>query len=162
MESNAEDKKYTLNQSYAIGLIFLSDLWPIFEPMIEASEGHDKVMYVTFFSDVCAGFESSKEWVEAITRAMDIFKEEIKDLKFSEVDIFSCACEFAKLHNERWKGDIEDIIHLLDLMKNHPEHHQKEWAIWDKARDDYISQRATFSYGINLTTESPSIIFLRS
>ncbi len=160
MESNAEEKKYTLDQSYAIGLIFLSKLWTIFEPMVEASEGNDKIMYVTFFSSVCDGFESAEEWIEAITRAKKISQEEQKDLQLSEADIFSCACELAKLHNERWKGDIDDIIHLLDSMKNHPEKHPNEWKIWDKARDDYISQRSIFPYGINLTTEPPSIIFL--
>ncbi len=162
MDSNAEEKKYTLDQSYAIGLIFLIDLWPIFEPMIEASEGDDKIMHVVFFTSVCSGFESSREWVEAVTRAKNISQEEQKDLELSEADIFSCACEFSKLYNERWKGDIDDIIRLLDEMKNHPEEHQNEWKIWDKARDDYTRQHATFPYGIDLTTEPPSIIYLKS
>ena len=140
------NQEFSVEQGYAIGLIFFLRLWTAIEPQVmQLGLDEDKlIVYDIFFRDICTGYEASAEWNQAVFRAKGIPKENQKILKLTNEELFLCAIEFAKLHNERWESNIDYAVNLLESMKKSPRDHQKEWAIWEKARDDFMSGRSTF------------------
>jgi len=122
----------TVEEGYYISLIFFSELWPLVEPNVQESE-EMKAANMLFFCVVTIGEEASSEWKEAIFRAKEITSDKLREAKLSESDLFLCAIEFCKLHNERWEGNLNYTLNLLESMRTNPENHPKEWAVWKTA-----------------------------
>ena len=128
----------SVNQGYKIGLTFFIDLWPLLEPKVkelDVDESDTLIMHELFFYEVCSGFESSAEWIEAVSRVKYVPREQQKQLGLTETELFSCALEFCKLHNERWKNILDYTVRHLESIQRHPEQHPLEWDIWKKTRE---------------------------
>ena len=137
--------KYTVEQGYAIALVFFLRFWDLLEPEVKKLPGDDTlIVHKLFFRDVCIGFEASAEWIESVFRVIHATREEQKKLFISEADIFACALEFCKMHNERWEHILDYTVRRLESMRDHPEQHAAEWAIWEKTKSDILSKRTTF------------------
>ena len=139
------EQEFSVEQGFAISLIFFLDLWVLVEPHTSLLDENTSFTHGLFFCSVCTGFETSAEWNEAVFRAKRVSKEKQKTLKLNNEDLFLCAIEFAKLHNERWKSAIDYTVHLLSSMQKNPKNYQEEWAIWEKAKNDFMNKRVTFS-----------------
>jgi len=125
-------KDITIEEGYSISLIFFYLLWFLIGPRVQEPENL-KIINELFFFEVCMGNEASTEWKQAIFRAKQIPKEKIRETKISEEDLFLCAIEFCKIHNERWEGALNSTFLLLEAMiadLNHP-----EWKRWKEAMD---------------------------
>ncbi len=148
------EQEFTVEQGFAVSLIFFLRLWPLVEPQALLLDGDKPVTHDLFFREVCLGYETSAEWNEAVFRSTGIPRENQRDLKLTEEGLFLCAIEFAKFHNERWNSEIDFTVHLLESMKKDPKYHYKEWTVWKKAKDDFMSGRTTF-YEIDWTAVLP-------
>lgn len=148
------EQTFSVEQGFAIGLIFFLDLWPLVEPQALLLDGDKPVLHDLFFRDVCLGYEVSAEWNEAVLRVTGIPRESQRNLKLTEKDVFLCAIEFAKFYNERWESSIDYTVHFLESMKKDSKNHQKAWAVWQKAKDDFMSGRTTF-YDLDWTAVLP-------
>ena len=137
-------KTFSVEQSYVICTLFFIHLWPLVEPRVVEEERLHGV-YSLFFIDICSGdkyFDMAPhaEWNESIRRSMGILKEEQKTLQLSLPEIFSCALEFCKLHNERYESKIAYAVHLLESMKEEPEKYKEEWAVWQDVIKQTVSK----------------------
>ncbi len=151
-----DQPKYSVEQGYAIGLVFFLDLWDLLEPEVKKLSGSNTlIVHKLFFRDVCIGFEASAEWIESVFRITHATREEQKKLLISESEIFACSLEFCKMHNERWKHILDYTVERLDSMRKHPALHAREWAIWEKTKNDILSKRTTF-YAINWSAKLPN------
>jgi hypothetical protein len=127
-------KEFSVEKGYNIVLTFFySYLFSYLEPKLallgeDIAETHD-----LFFITICGSEESNAEWNEAIRRAKHIPKEKQRDMKLTEEDLFLCAIQFCKLHNESWEPGIDYTINLLESMKRDPKNHQTEWKLWKEA-----------------------------
>ncbi len=132
-------KEFSVEKGYNIVLTFFyCHLFPYLEPKL-ALLGEDIVsVHELFFITICGSEESSAEWNEAIRRAKHIPKEQQRDMKLTEDDLFLCALEFCKLHNESWEPRIDYTINLLELMKRDPKNHQTEWNMWREAIESHF------------------------
>lgn len=148
------EQAFSVEQGFAISLIFFLRLWPDIEPQALLLDDDKLITHKLFFRDVCLGYEVSAEWNQAVFRATEIPKENQRSLKLTEKDVFLCAIEFAKLHNEHWESEIDYTVHFLESMKKDPKEHQKAWAIWKKAKEDFMSGRTTF-YDLDWSAEFP-------
>lgn len=126
---------FSVEEGYVIGTVFFLELWPLLEPKITEKEEWTGT-YSLFFLIVCSGGECSAEWNEAVERAMHIPKENQKTLRLTVSEIFSCALEFCKLHNERYENNISYAVNLLEAMQKNPESYRVEWNIWEKIIKD--------------------------
>lgn len=148
------EQEFSVEQGFAISLIFFLDLWDLVEPHTSLLEGDAPSTQVLFFCEVCDGHETSAEWNQAVFRAKQIPKENQRSLKLTNDDMFLCAIEFARLHNERWESRLDYTVRLLESMQKNPANHQVEWAIWEKAKNDFMSKRTTF-YDLDWSDELP-------
>ena len=130
---------FSVEQSYVIGMLFFLHLWPLVEPRITEEE-RSLGTYSLFFRTVCTSDDCYIEWNEAIYRAMHVPIEKQKILQLSLPEIFLCALEFCKLHNERYESRIAYAVHLLESMKEDPEGYKEEWAVWQDAVEQTISK----------------------
>lgn len=150
-----DQETFTVEQGYKIGLIFFLDLWDLLEPDVKELEGDNTlIVHELFFREVCLGFEASAEWIEAVFRTKHVPREDQKQLKLTEPELFACSLEFCKLHNERWEHILDYTVKYLESMQDYPEMHSSAWAVWEKAKNDVVSQRTTF-YDIDWTAELP-------
>lgn len=130
-------QELTVEEGYHISLTFFNEMWPLVEQNIQKSEEIITVNEL-FFCVVCIGEEASTEWKQAVLRAKKIPNEELRNVKLTEEDVFLCAIEFCKLHNERWEGKLDYTLHLLESMKSHLEHHPKERRVWKWAMKEVL------------------------
>ncbi len=132
-------KEFSVEKGYNIVLTFFySYLFSYLEPKL-ASLGEDIAdTHDHFFITICGSEESSAEWNEAIRRAKQIPKEQQRDMKLTEEDLFLCAIEFCRLHNEYWVNKIDYTINLLESMKRDPKNHQIEWKMWKEATESHF------------------------
>ncbi len=159
-EKVAIPKEFSVEKGYNIVLTFFYyHLATYLEPKI-ALLGEDIVdIHDLFFIAICGSEESSAEWNEAIRRATNISKEQQRDMKLTEEDLFLCAIEFCKLHNEHWVKKIDYTINLLESMKRDPKNHQIEWKMWKEAIESHFTKwsdrpfdwDAILSYGTSNT-----------
>lgn len=130
---------FSVEQAFVVNVLFFLNLWPLIEPRV-IEEDQKLGIYSLFFIEVCSGCECYAEWNEAIRRTLHISKEEQKKLQLSLSEIFSCALEFCKLHNERYESKIEYAVHLLESMKKDPEQYIKEWAVWQDVIEQAVNK----------------------
>lgn len=149
-----EQKLFSVNEGYKIGLIFLTRLMSLLEHKArEVEKDQDELaIYTLFFHEVCSGFESSPEWFEAVFRAKHASREEQKSLLLTELELFSCTLEFSKLHNERWENQLCYLIDLLESMQKQPEQHPLKWEIWEKVKQHVAAYPNTF-YNVDWSVE---------
>ncbi len=140
-------QEVTIEEGYHISLSFFNELWPLVEPNIQKPE-EIKNVHELFFCIVCIGEEASTEWKQAIYRAKKIPNEELRKTKLSEEDLFLCAIEFCKLHNERWEGMLDHSVRLLESMKTNPENHPIEWEKWKWAMEAVLIKHMTCGHFI--------------
>ncbi len=134
---------FSVGQAFNINIYFFLNLWPLVEPKVIEEERLFRI-YSLFFIEVCSGYECYAEWNEAVRRAINIPKEEQRILQLSLAEIFSCALEFCKLHNEYYNSKITYAVQLLEAMRKDPEKYKAEWTVWhnmvavivDKYMDD--------------------------
>lgn len=132
-------KTFSVEQSYVISMLFFLHLWPLVEPKITEEE---RLLgsYCLFFIVACSGDNCSVGWSEAIRRTLRIPKEKQKTLQLSLSDTFSCALEFCRLHNELYDSKITYAVHLLESMKEKPEYHKNEWAVWQDVVEQMVNK----------------------
>ncbi len=135
-------QEITVEEGYHISLGFFYELWPLVEPHVQHSE-EIKNVNVLYFCIVCSGDEASTEWKQAVFRAKKIPNEKLRQAKLSEDDLFSCAIEFCKLHNERWEGNLDYTLQLLESMKANPEKHPKVWQLWKRTIEEVLVKHMT-------------------
>jgi hypothetical protein len=151
---NQIPETFSVEQAFVIGMLFFIHLWPLVKPRI-IEEEHLKKTYSLFFVTVCSGDECCAEWNEAIRRALHIPKEEQRTLRLSLPEIFSCALEFCKLHNERYESKIAYAVQLLEAMKEDPEKYKAEWSVWQDAVEQTVNKYMN-SNGFDWSDELPS------
>jgi hypothetical protein len=147
-------ERFTVEEGYAISLMFFLELWTLIEPVIAVTT-IDLNTYILFFREVCLGYEASAEWIEAVRRATGFSRMEQKTLKLSDGQLFSCAIEFCKLHNERWDSEIDYAVQFLDSMKKDPDKHRREWDLWETTKTDYMSKRVKFTRNFDWSAQLP-------
>ena len=145
---------FSVEQSYVIGMLFFLRLWTLVETRITEEE-RSLGTYSLFFITVCSGDECYAEWNEAIRRALHIPKEEQRTLQLSLPEIFLCALEFCKLHNERYESRIAYAVHLLESMKEEPENYKEEWAVWQDVVEQAVNKYMNNS-GFDWSAELPT------
>jgi len=150
-----DQTKYTADQGYAIGLVFFLDLWDLLEPEVEKLPGDNTlILHELFFREVCLGFEASAEWIESVFRVTRASRKQQHELLMSEADLFACALEFCKMHNERWEHILNYTVLKLESMRDHPVRYLVEWEIWKKVKSDILSKKTTF-YAIKWSARLP-------
>lgn len=56
------EQEFTVEQGFAVSLIFFLDLWPLVEPQALLLDGTKPSTHRLFFREACLGYEVSAEW----------------------------------------------------------------------------------------------------
>lgn len=180
-----KDREFSIEESYHIFVFFLMDFWWSFfkellfkkklitEQMtskeLELASSEKKIKHIAYESyefvfHTLPGLPCgcSKHFEKLVEKRLSISTKEqsyLDNLIIKEKTLFQIIIDFPSYIVKEFKGfpkePLNFVIEWFEDMRKHPEKHEKEWKIWDKAILDITKHgyRSNVAFGTHFEEE---------